>query len=226
MKGSHIFFSSLEWNNNFRSYIIGLLRGVWLLLIIKMAVTRNRGIEDYICFGQPTDALIPDPEDCGAYFICDGGLGIRNHCHQGIYFNPILAQCDVDYKDCNATAGPEEQPTTSSPQTTGTGTSSTFFPPITIVPENNNSQTDDAIADTCPSNDTPDLTFLRSYEYCDRYFLCYYGKPIMFDCAGGYYWSQIKKACVLPQESECQVRTLNNTLISMESNLISMTSIY
>lgn len=168
-------------------------------------MARSRGIEDYICFGQLTDAVIPDPEDCGAYFICDGGLGHRNYCHQGIHFNPILAQCDVDYKACNSSADPQVEQSTSSPLTSITG-GPVPERPTTESALHNVTLTDASIAQKCPPNDTPNMTFLASHEYCDRFYLCYYGKPIKFDCSGGYFWSQAKTSCVPPQQSECQVR--------------------
>lgn len=174
---------------------------------MQLAAAHHRGIEDYICFGQPTDALIPDPEDCGAYFICDGGHGNRNYCHKGIFFNPILAQCDMEYKDCNSEAsiGGSGSGTTNSWPPTIDDQVSTVVPPVASSTEQSIS-TDDHL--DCPKTDTDGMTFLGSHEYCDRFYLCYYGKPMQFDCASGFFWSQQKQACVAPGESECRVSIL------------------
>lgn len=170
----------------------------------------ERAIEDFICFGKPTDTLIPDPEDCGSYFICDGGIGKRSTCHPGIFFNPILGQCDPNYKDCNGAdgGGAETSPITPSFPFTSSptnSTQSTFFPTPPLIPVWSTTTATPQIEKKCPENDTKTLTFLPSYEYCDRFFLCYYGKAIQFDCSGGYHWSQSKNACVPPHQSECQV---------------------
>lgn len=171
-----------------------------------------RAIEDFICFGNPTDTLVPHPEECGSYFICDGGLAKKNTCHPGINFNPILSQCDPNYNDCNGPHGPDTGGATSSSQnTTDTSTSPTL---PTARPHTNSTSNETAQQQSCPLIDTPELTFLPSIEYCDQFYLCYYGKPMRFDCSGGYYWSQSKKACVQPHQSECQVR--QNEVITVQ----------
>lgn len=174
---------------------------------------KSRGIEDFICFGKPTDALIPNPEECDSFFMCDGGVATKNTCPEGILFNPTSQQCDPDYKNCNVQSGAEA--TTHSPLITnrptegmGTYPFPTESPGGAITTVLYPAAPSDNTAKTCPSADTPHLTFLPSNENCDQFYLCYYGKPILFDCSGGYYWSQEKKGCVPPKQSNCKVNIM------------------
>lgn len=43
----------------------------------------------------------PDPEDCGAFYTCVGGIPYHNFCPDGLHFNPITDSCDYpDNVDC------------------------------------------------------------------------------------------------------------------------------
>lgn len=205
--------------------------------IIHATIAYQRGIEDYICFGQPSGAIVPDPEHCGAYFSCDGGLGLRTFCHEGIYFNPILTQCDINYKDCTDNSWTTTHNSTTAPNTTeisdnnnSNNTNNNNNNNINIIDNNSNNNdtgnynnttteqsietnpdtllTDEDLVDACSPEDTLELTYLASYERCDRFYLCYYGKPLPFDCSTGFLWSQMQQACVATEQSDCRVNII------------------
>lgn len=147
--------------------------------------------EDFICFGKPTDALIPHPTDCKLFFVCDGGVGYKNQCPDNAFFNPEKKACDTNYR-CdrpNATTAPPSTGSTSHP------TSSTSKPPA--GPSNHTIK--------CPPDDTANVTMLANPNNCREYYLCYYGKPLRFECPRRYVFSAADKACIPAEQSNCNV---------------------
>lgn len=37
---------------------------------------------------------LPNPDDCGSYYVCDWGFPILMPCPEGLHFNPQLQVCD------------------------------------------------------------------------------------------------------------------------------------
>lgn len=175
-----------------------MLRIACLLILLGTAAAfeARTELEEFICFGKPTDALIPHPNECNSFFMCDGGVGYKHNCPNNTFFNPIDKQCDINY---NCDYPPTDQPTNDTIE------SNTLFPTLStssiILPSTPTAE----VKIKCPSEDTRDLTFLRSRSQCNEFFLCYYAKPVKFECAGGYHFSEVKRACVPEAQSSCYV---------------------
>jgi len=37
---------------------------------------------------------LPNPDDCGSYYVCDWGTPVLMTCMQGLHFNAELQVCD------------------------------------------------------------------------------------------------------------------------------------
>lgn len=173
------------------------------IAIICVALSNCAELGEYICFGKPTDTLIPHPNECNSFFLCDGGVGYKNTCPDNSYFNPNLGGCDPDYKDCisegDGTTPTSGFPTATTSQPTTETSDETTIPTSPPLPN-------------CPPEDTNNLTFLRNPENCDEFYLCYYGKPILFRCSIGFHYSDELKGCVPPKEAKCIVSCIDNDL--------------
>lgn len=190
------FYINLHWFSEFAKYICALI------FVATITSSNCAELEEFICFGKPTDTLLPHPTECNAFFLCDGGVGFKKTCPEKSFFNPKRNECDPNYEDCNSpgdTTTPDENSSSVAPtlQPTNLPTLSTENPlrPTTTT----------KAPLRCPTEDTNDLTFLPSRERCDEFYLCYYGKPILFQCAVGYHYSESEKGCMLPDEAKCKV---------------------
>lgn len=171
---------------------------IYTIAVICIVSSNCAELEEYICFGKPTDTLVPHPHECNAYFLCDGGVGYKKICPDKSFFNPNRNVCDPNYKDCISTGNqttPEE-----------------IWPTSTQLTSSPTSDATEGITTTttqaplkCPVEDTNNLTFLPSRERCDEFFLCYYGKPVPFYCSLGFHFSEAHKSCAPPNEAKCVV---------------------
>lgn len=157
--------------------------------------------EDFICFGKPTDTLIAYPNDCSLFFVCDGGVGYKNQCPQNAFFNPDTNECDTNYR-CDRPSA-----TTLPPHT-----SSTFYPSVTIPKPATNAS---AHTMKCPLADTANVTMFANPSNRSEYYLCYYGKPMRFECPRRYEFSAADRACIPAEQFTSRVSRL--ILIPMHS---------
>lgn len=149
--------------------------------------------EDFICFGKPTDTLIAHPTECSLFFVCDGGVGYKNQCPRNAFFNPETNECDTHYR-C-------DRPSASTlPPYTGTGPTS--YPTVTTSKPTTNTSSQTT---KCPRDDTASMTMFANPSNCSEYYLCYYGKPMRFECPRRYEFSAADKACIPAEQSTCRV---------------------
>lgn len=45
------------------------------------------------CESNASSVILPDPEDCGKYFVCDRGNLISFDCPRGYRFSPLILVC-------------------------------------------------------------------------------------------------------------------------------------
>ncbi|CAO1439718.1 unnamed protein product [Diamesa serratosioi] len=58
--------------------------------------------------------------------------------------------------------------------------------------------------DACPTtNDPENLVFLPDLEDCSKYYLCFDGKPVLFNCAEGFHWNSEHELCMEKDEAMC-----------------------
>lgn len=149
-------------------------------------------MQEYICFGKPTDTIIPHPNECNSFFICDAGVGLNNVCPEYSFFNPNKMACDPEYSCTDmSTKPPSNQSSTISDSTTSYTTASSVIETL-----------------KCPSKDTQAMTFLAHPTRCNAFYLCYYGKPIKFECPIDYHFSKEQRGCVAKTQSKCNVSIL------------------
>lgn len=164
---------------------------VWMLCVGIGFVDADDDWEDFICFGKPTDTLIAHPTDCNLFFVCDGGVGYKNQCPQNAFFNPDTRECDTNYRCGRPSA------TTWPPHT-----DSTFYPNVTTPKPARNASTHTM---KCPPDDTANVTMFANPSNCSEYYLCYYSKPMRFECPRRYEFSAADKACIPAEQSTCRV---------------------
>jgi hypothetical protein len=64
-----------------------------------------------------------------------------------------------------------------------------------------------AVDEGCPEIDDPlNPVFFPHEERCDKFYVCSKGKKTLVPCSNGQHWSQSKKSCVAPEESECEIK--------------------
>ncbi|KAK7076828.1 hypothetical protein SK128_010476 [Halocaridina rubra] len=79
-------------------------------------------------FSPGSSAMIPDPIDCGNFYVCLGtGSAIFQRCPPGLHFNPSLQVCDFP-QNVNCIVSATEAPVPSQSTTTSESTISTNVP--------------------------------------------------------------------------------------------------
>lgn len=57
----------------------------------------------------------------------------------------------------------------------------------------------------CPPPDSTEIRFLPS-EYCDEYYICLNGQPVLLYCRPGQHWNMYDDFCDDPENAGCDVR--------------------
>ncbi|KAH8278299.1 hypothetical protein KR044_010354, partial [Drosophila immigrans] len=113
-----------------------------------------------ICGGKPLGSLVPYPNNCGKYIVCDVPIPIGYDCEEGLEFSPTELECmHPDLANCNP------KPTTAAPTTTTTESSSSPTPvitdstsTITDTTATSSTVTDSTTTDVTPTPTTTDST--------------------------------------------------------------------
>lgn len=61
------------------------------------------------------------------------------------------------------------------------------------------------IEEKCLEFDRESVSFLASQIDCEKYYLCYMGKPVPLHCVTGQHWNQLEYFCDDPYFAHCQV---------------------
>lgn len=57
----------------------------------------------------------------------------------------------------------------------------------------------------CPVKDNKEIKYIASTLDCKRYFICYHGKPVQFECISDLHWNDEKKQCDHADKANCGV---------------------
>ncbi|XP_043269022.1 peritrophin-1-like [Venturia canescens] len=80
-------------------FAIACIFGVVVVEIVGSPIADNPVVN---CDAAPPPAegeedwavLVPNPLDCGSYYVCNVGAPIYMPCPEGLHFNPKLSVCD------------------------------------------------------------------------------------------------------------------------------------
>ncbi|XP_023161469.2 mucin-2 [Drosophila hydei] len=118
-----------------------------------------------ICGGKPNGTLVPYPNNCGKYIVCQEPIPVGYDCPEGLEFSPTQLEC-MDPELANCIPKPTTATTTSSPSTTPFTTKPTTYttPDTTLstpttpdVPCNTSPDTSSTVTDTTTPN-TPETS--------------------------------------------------------------------
>ncbi|KAG8229163.1 hypothetical protein J437_LFUL009233 [Ladona fulva] len=141
-------------------------------------------------FCPPTNignaTLLPNPDDCGSYCVCDWGNAVWMPCPAGLHFNPVLKVCDWP-----ANAGCEAPATTPRPHPTSTR-------PPPPPPGNCNK-----VKPLCPPTNEGNATLLPNPDDCGSYCVCDWGNAIWMPCPAGLHFNPVLKVCDWPADAGC-----------------------
>jgi hypothetical protein len=137
-----------------------------------------------ICWGvRPSETVLkPYEGDCRKYWQCIGADMTLQDCPNYLLFDESRQLCDF----------PE---TVNCDDTTRTPDPWTTRPPTTRNPT--------TPADNDPRCTGQGLSYWSHPIYCNKYIECYNGGSYEMNCPAGLYFSQEKRHCVNPSESEC-----------------------
>lgn len=166
--------------------------GIFLVLITHGA----HGTFRSLCDDKPDGSMYPHFKHLSWYFRCASGIAELFICP------PNYEAFDHGLSMCNRRKPPQTMVVTTKPSTT-TCLPSTLAtnPPAVIKPTWPAINTETIVR--CSCHDTPTPTYHRDARHCDRYFLCYRGRPMPMSCCPGSHWSQAAGRCVPAQRSRC-----------------------
>lgn len=120
--------------------------------------------------------FLPDPKDCGAYFVCFKGSPIPRKCADNLWFDIIYNWCTVgDDVTCDERTPDETRPPVAIPTTLPpTTVPPTTIPPTTAPPTIPPTTTPDPNTMDCPLGS--DISFHPHSIECDLYFICINGE--------------------------------------------------
>lgn len=195
--------------------------------------------QEGLCSGQTDGSLLSDPNHYNLYYSCLNEQATLMACDDKMLFSLEEQRCVRDsldelqiittvedfsslteatpdlsdettlatsYSMTSTTETLETDLSTALPTTTtirSTITSPTVIPTTTAMSNNL------VVASVCPCRDTYEPTYLRSYDFCDRYFMCYHGRPLEMSCCLGHHWHSTLKRCVPEYESLCEVSIID-----------------
>lgn len=114
--------------------------------------------------------FLPDPKDCGSFFVCFKGEPIQRDCAENLWWDVVYNWCTVaDEVTCDSRT--PNNPNTPPPvEETTPATIAPTDPPTTYPP----TTTPDPNTMDCPLGS--DITFHPHSIFCDHYFICINGK--------------------------------------------------
>uniref|UniRef100_A0AAG5DRF3 Chitin-binding type-2 domain-containing protein n=1 Tax=Anopheles atroparvus TaxID=41427 RepID=A0AAG5DRF3_ANOAO len=107
----------------------------------------------------PTWSLEASPTDCSMYLNCFNGIGVQSCCPVGMYFNPLIGECDdEDNVECNIVPPPcPEEPTVEPGEPTSTPGEETF-PTTDETPEGPTTETPEGTPTETSEGPTTDMS--------------------------------------------------------------------
>ncbi|KAJ6646170.1 Peritrophin-1 [Pseudolycoriella hygida] len=174
-----------------------------------------------ICENVENNTALPNEAGCEHFFICIDGRPVPNTCPQGQWFNPDVSQCD------NSTSPCDEKDEFQCPPD-----GIHFFPhdeycnkfimcfagfPIIMqcadglyfdreLGQCNFPEYAECDLEICPpENDPGDIIFLPSEQYCDKFFICFAGRPIKFFCPEGLHFNREINTCDFIENANCTI---------------------
>ncbi|XP_071442522.1 chitin-binding domain protein cbd-1-like [Hetaerina americana] len=150
--------------------------------------------------------LLPNPEDCSSYCVCDWGRIHTMPCPDGLEFNPDLRVCDwpsragCSQKPNNSTQPPPVRPTS---------------PPMTTAGQSNPSQPGtggcEIMVKYCPAVEGKVATLLPNPEDCSSYCVCDWGRIHTMPCPDGLEFNPDLRVCDWPSRAGCSQKPNNST---------------
>lgn len=169
--------------------------------------------------------FLPDPDNCGNYFLCFGGQPIQLSCADGLHWSVENELCmekkeagckkfDDDVEQC-----PDDGiKSISHPDNCEKYVLCVFgsrikrnCPPGLHFSRETKSCAAPKVAECkattliCPEeDDLGNLVFLPNKEDCSMYYVCLGGKPIPLACGDGRHWSTRENTCLKKSEAKCE----------------------
>lgn len=193
--------------------------------------------QEDLCSDQTDGSLLADPNHWNLYYSCFNEQATLMSCDENMVFSLEEQRCVRDSLDelqimttveefssfTEVTSDLAVEMTVLTSQTLTTTTTdaletdstttitstavSTITTPTTI-PTTTAMSNNLVVASFCPCRDTYEPTYLSSYDFCDRYFMCYHGRKLEMTCCRGHHWNSVLKRCVPEYESLCKVSEL------------------
>jgi hypothetical protein len=123
---------------------------------------------------------IEHPENCESYILCVNGAEIEMNCPPGMHFCRDIRSC-------------------SHPLIANCRHSLSAAKPMSFASTSVKGE------DSCPNIRTiQEIVFRPNYEDCGSYYLCLEQKEkVLFSCAEGFHWDQMKNNCVPARRTNC-----------------------
>jgi len=175
-----------------------------------------------ICRGVENNTKVPNRGNCLRFFTCIDQRPTPGVCPSGQWFNPEPRRCD---NLTNGQCAPSDQF-----ECPPDGIH--FFPhekychkfimcyagvPILSscaeglyfdreLLKCNFPEYAECIHEVCPpTNDPTNITFIGSRVDCEKYFICYSGRPFEVRCAPGVHWNAADEQCDFPENANCTI---------------------
>lgn len=144
--------------------------------------------EDPDCPAEGTTKL-PFPTDCTLYYVCNNGWKTMQSCPVGLYFNPIISECDWPFNEIVCEPLPKD---------------------LALLrlgmPMNTTSQDDSRTVcyGKCPLPDFKDITVHLPADDCTKFCKCSNGVPYPMQCDEGLRYDRKKKVCNWSWAVKCE----------------------
>lgn len=183
-------------------------------ITFSSSVSLGSFVVDDLCIGQNDNVMFADPLSCEGFYQCLEEIAIHGECPYGRYYDarynicnyPNLVNCSLKQEEENE----EEEYTT---EMTTVTTTKSFTTTLTNALPVTDGNIEPGIY--CPpakqSHDPSEKPlFIPSNIDCEKYYLCYYGRPVPLHCLKGMHWNQLEYFCDDPYYAHCKVNPDSN----------------
>ncbi|XP_043210478.1 chondroitin proteoglycan 2-like [Amphibalanus amphitrite] len=126
--------------------------------------------------------LLPNPDDCGSFYMCSHGAAYLVICMPGLWFNNNTWTCDYPQNvQCN-------------PSGTSAATGVKALLSVRQQME---------VANDCPAVDGTYPTLLPNPANCSTFYMCSHGVPYLYTCPAGLHFNKYTSTCDYPWRARC-----------------------
>ncbi|XP_014470060.1 PREDICTED: probable chitinase 3 isoform X2 [Dinoponera quadriceps] len=173
----------------------------------KPSDENNRRIVDVLPLEKDPDCpaegtvKIPYPTNCTNYYLCENGWKTIHECLWGLYFNPIISECDWPHNEIVCNPHPKDL------ALLRTGVSVSEDDPDKVV-----------CYGECPFPDPMDRTIHLPANDCTKFCKCSNGVPYPKKCPKGLRFNRKEQVCDWPWAVKCEDDLAENTVANLAGN--------